>query len=329
MNRIFLTITHLFCILFSYGQKNIKKYYKYVNKAELAICDFEYEKASQYYEKAFSAHTPFIFDLYNASRVNVKFTKNYDLALKYAKILQERNFEISAVYSAIDPKDSLVIQRFKNIEDSIKPLVNKNLMLILDQMLEEDQKEAKTSQEQYEKCKIHHTNILKLAELKKEYGSLTEQKVGFYEYSPINIIMVHAAQNQMSPQELMLQDVLNGNINAENYMQYFDLYILNFGERTLYGTGWFDIYISNNILFINYPEDISKCNEARKKINIAETFEDYVKKAKYQYINGNFQMVTTCKTFMDEAELKQMMQEIDEEHQKGIYKREYVIREKK
>jgi len=327
MNRIFFTITLLFCILFSYGQKNIKKYYKYVNKAELAICDFEYEKASQYYEKAFNAHTPFIFDLYNASRLNIKFTKNFDLALKYAKILYERDF--GGIYYVIDTTDTFNIQRFKNLEDSIKPMVNKNLMLILNQMLEEDQKEGETPQEKYEKCKIHHTNFWKLFELKKEYGPFTEQKVGFFEYSPINIIMIHAAQNQMSPQELLLQDVLNGNVNAENYMYYFDLYILNLGERTLYGTGWFDIYIANNILFINYPDDVSKCNEARKKINVAETFEDYVKKAKYQYINGNFQMVTTSKTFMDEAELKQMMKEIDEEHQKGIYKREYVIRDKK
>lgn len=268
-----------------------------------------------------------MFDLYNAARLNIKFTKNFDLALKYAKILQERDF--GGIYYAIDPKDSMNIQRFKNMEDSIKPMVNKNLMLILDQMLEDDQKEVTTPQEQYENCKVHHTNFLKLFELTTEYGPLTEQKIGIYEYSPIDIIMIHAAQNQMSPQELMLQEVLNGNINAENYMRYFDLYIQNFGERTLYGTGWFDIYISDSILFINYPDDITKCNEARKKLNIAETWEDYVKKAKYQFLYGNFQMLTISKGFMDEGKVKMLMQEIDEEHQQGIYKREYIIRKNK
>jgi hypothetical protein len=48
MNRFFLIFTLLFCILFSQGQKNVKKYYEYVNKAELAICDFKYEKAFQH-----------------------------------------------------------------------------------------------------------------------------------------------------------------------------------------------------------------------------------------------------------------------------------------
>ncbi len=326
MNRFFLIFALLFCIIFVQGQKNVKKYYEYVNKAELAICEFKYEKASQYYEKAFNVHTPFMFDLYNAARLNIKITKNFDLALKYAKILQERNF--GGIYYAIDTSDTFNIQRFKNIEDSIKPMVNKNLMLILDQMLEEDQKEGTTPQEQYEKCRVHHTNFVKLFELTAEYGPLTEQKIGLYEYSPINIIMVHASQNQMSPQELMLQDVLNGNINAENYMQYLDLYILNFGERTLYGTGWFDIFVSDSILFINYPDDIAKCNEARKNLNIAETWEDYVKKAKYQFLYGNFQMLTISKGFMDEGKVKMLMQEIDEEHQQGIYKREYIIRKK-
>lgn len=327
MNRIFLTITLLFCILFSQGQKNVKKYYEYVNKAELAICDFKYEKASQYYEKAFHAHTPFTFDVYNAARLNIKFTKNFDLALKYAKILQERDF--AGIYYAIDTTDTFNIQRFKNLEDSIKPLVNKNLMLILDQMLEEDQKEATTPQEQYEKCMVHHTNFIKLFELKKEYGPFTEQKIGLYEYSPFQTILIHASQSQMSPQELLLEDVLNGNVNAENYMQYYDLYLENIGKTPCYGYGWTSIFISNDVMFIIYPDDINKTNCERKKINIAETWEDHVKKAKYQFLKGKFQIVPRANIFLDNEELKQMMKEIDEEHQKGIYKREYVIREKK
>ena len=305
----------------------MKKYYEYVNKAELAICDFKYENASQYYEKAFNTHTPFNFDLYNAARLNVKFTKNFDLAFKYAKILLERDF--GGIYYAIDTTDTFNIQRFKNLEDSIKPLVNKNLMLILEEMLEEDQKEATTPQEQYEKCRVHHTNFLKLFELTKEYGPLTEQKIGLYEYSPIHTILIHATQNQMSPKELLIQDVLNGNVYAENYMQYYDLYLENLGKSACYGYGWKSIFISNNILFIVYPDDIKKNNWERKKLNIAETWEDHVKKAKYQFLSGKFQIVPRANYMLDEEEVKKMMQEIDEEHQKGIYKREYVIREKK
>jgi hypothetical protein len=319
----------LFCFIFSYGQKNVKKYYEYVNKAELAICEFKYEKASRYYEKAFNAHTPFVFDLYNAACLNVKFTKNFDLALKYSRILQQRDFDIAAIYSIIDLKDSLIIQDFKNLKDSVKSLTNKNLKMILDQMLEEDQKQADTPQEEYDKHMIRHSNLFKLFELFEEYGPLTEQKVGFFDYSPIHTIMTHAAQNQMSPQELLLQDVLCGNINAENYMQYFDFYLEYLGKSSIYGYGWNPLFVCNGVLFIVHPDDINKTNNERKKINVAETWQEYVKKAKYQFLYGNFQMVPRVNLMMDDEEVKKMMQEIDEEHQKGIYKREYVIRESK
>ena len=326
MKRLLFSTTLLICIIFAFGQNDVKKYYKYVNKAELAICDFQYEKAAQYYEKAFNSHTPFTFDLHNAARLNIKFTKNFDIALQYAKILKERDF--GEIYYAIDTTDIFNFQRFKNVEDSVKPLVNKELMSILDQMLEEDQKQASTPQEMYEKCRVRRTNFVKLFELKKEYGPLTEQKIGLYEYSPIQTILVHAAQNQMSPQELLLQDVLDGNVYAENYMQYFDLYLENIGQSPRYGYGWFSIFISEDVLFIIYPDDIAKNNREREKINVAETWEDYVKKAKYQFLYGKFQIVPRNNYVTDEEKVKMMMQEIDEEHEKGIYKREYVIKQR-
>ncbi|HPZ04117.1 MAG TPA: hypothetical protein PLH70_08250 [Bacteroidales bacterium] len=323
MKRLIFLISFLFCIIFSFGQDNVKKYYEYVNKAELAICDFQYEKAAQYYEKAFNSHTPFAFDLYNAARLNIKFTKNFDIALQYAKILKERDSD--GIYYAIDATDTINMQRFKSVEDGVKPLVNKELMSILDQMLKEDQKQANTPQEKYEK---YQNIFVKLFELKKEYGPLTEQKIGLYEYSPIQTILIHAAQNQMSPQDLLLQDVLDGNVYAENYMHYFDLYLEYTGQTPRYGYGWFSIFISNDVLFIIHPDDIAKNNREREKINVAETWEDYVKKAKYQFLYGKFQIVPRSNYVTDEEEIKMMMQEIDEEHQKGIYKREYVVREK-
>ena len=329
MKHFISIVILLFCVSFSKGQNNTQKYFKYINKAELAICDFKYEKASQYYEKAFHAITPFCNDLFNATILNVKFTKKYDLALNYSRQLLQKDFEIGWVYRLIDSKDSLIALKFKSLEDTVKSQTNKNLKLILEEMLEKDQKEATTPQEKYEKCLVHHTNFIKLFELTKEYGTLTEQIVGIYEYSPIHIILVHAAQAQMSPQELLLQDVLNGKIYAENYIKYYDLYLENIGKPTRFGYGWNPIFISNDILFIVHPDNINKTNNERNKINIAETWEDYVKKAKYQFLNNNFQLFTRVNVMQDEEEVTKMMQEIDEEHQKGIYKREYVIREKK
>jgi len=328
MKKLLLGLLLSFIFIVCYAQSNPKKYYKYINKAELAICDFKYEKASQYYEKAFKAHTPFINDLFIATIINVKFTKKYNLSMKYSRTLLQRDFEIGWIYSDIAPDDSLIAKQFKILEDTFKSLTDKNLKIIFEEMLVEDQKKANTPQEKFDKSEVYHTNFIKLFELFNEYGPLTEQKMGLYEYSPIHIILIHSAQKQMSPKELLLNHILNGDVYAKNYMKYYDLYMENLGKPTIYYLGWHDIYIANDILFINYPNNIAQFNEERKKINMSETWEDYVKKVKYQFLNGNFNFYTTSKTFYEESELQKIIQEIDQEHQNGIFKREYIRREK-
>ena len=328
MKQFFTIILFLFCISFLQGQKNLQKYYQFINKAELAICDLKYEKASELYEKAFKEHTPFINDLFIATNINVKFTKKYNLSLNYAQILLQRDFEIGWIYRDIAPNDSLIAKQFKILEDTVRSLTNKNLKIIFEEMLVEDQKKANTPQEMYDKSEVYHTNFVKLFDLFNEYGSITEQKIGIYEYSPIHIILIHCAQNQMSPQELLLIHLLNGDVYVKNYMKYYDLYLEYINKPTIYYYGWRNLFIANDVLFINYPEDIEKFNEERQKINMSETWEDYLKKVKYQFLHKNFQFYNIVKTSYEETELQKIIQEIDQEHQKGIYKREYIRREK-
>lgn len=328
MKHFITIVILLFCVSFSKGQNNTQKYFKYINKAELAICDFKYEKASKYYEKAFKTHTPFINDLFNATILNVKYTKKYDLSIQYSRTLLQRDFEIGWIYKEIPIDDSLIALQLKNLEDTVKSLTDKNLIMVIAEMGVDDQK-YRTNYQEYERNKdIDSVNYFKLIELFSKKGYLTEENIGFFQGSPIHVIIIHTAQHKFNPQILLLKHVLVGDINTKLYMKYYDIYMEYIGEPTIYYLGWRDIYVSNNILFINYPENIVDFNEERKKINQSETWDDFIKKIKFQFLNKNFYFYTITETNYEDTVLQQKIQEIDEEHQKGIYKREYVIRKK-
>jgi hypothetical protein len=317
---LFLFFSFIFVIC--YSQNNPKKYYEYINKAELAICDFKYEKASQYYKKAFKAHTPFINDLVNATTLNVKFTKNYNLSLNYALILLQRDFEIGWIYRDIPPEDSLIAMQLKILEDTVTSLTDKNLISILEQMVIEDQMYRTNQLEKERNYQIDSINYYKLFELFNVKDLVTEKNAG--SFSQFKIILIHTSQQHMNPKILLIKNVMDGEFPIKQYMKIFDLYCENISEPSLYGTGWSDVYISNGILFINYPKNISHFNEERKKINMSETWEDYLKKVKYQFLYGNFQFYTRVEGYFEENVVEKHIQEIDQEHQNGIFKREYI-----
>lgn len=328
MKKLLLGLLLSFIFIVCYAQNNPKKYYEYINKAELAICDFKYEKASKFYEKAFKVHPPFINDLVNATRLNLKFTRNFNLSLKYSITLLQRDFEIDWAYEELPPKDSMITKQYKILKESVQSLTDKNLIKIIEEMGVDDQK-YRTNYEEYDKNRtIDSINYLKLIELFSKKGYLTEQNIGLFQHSPIKGILIHTAQHQFNPRNLLFKNVIDGDVNTILYMKSYDIYMQYLGEPTIYCMSWLDVYISNGILFINYPNNIAQFNEERKKINMSETWEDYVKKVKYQFLNGNFQFYTRVEGFYEGNEVEQLIQEIDQEHQKGIYKREYIRREK-
>lgn len=318
----FLTIILLLIFLNSNAQSNPKKYYDYINKAELAICDFKYEKASKLYEKAFKAHTPFISDLFNATILNTKFTKNYNLSLQYSRTLLQRDFEIGWIYREIAPEDSLIAKKFKILEDTVTSLTNQNLISMLEQMIVEDQKYRLGERNNCKIMEVDLNNFLKIIDLNREFGPLNELKIGFH-YSYMTLLL-HFTQNLYSPKDLLLNSVINGDFNIKKYIELYDIYMEKMGNPITYGRSWGQVYSVDNILIINYPYNIKLINEERKKINMSETWEDYVKKVKYQFINGNFNFYSRIEGYYEEKEVEKLIQEIDQEHQKGIYKREYI-----
>lgn len=66
--------TFLFALLLFYGismgqnsipKKNIKQYNHWINLAELAVCDQNFENASIYYDEAFKYHRPYAQDVFS------------------------------------------------------------------------------------------------------------------------------------------------------------------------------------------------------------------------------------------------------------------------
>ena len=77
----------LLCLMLSacccIAQKaNLQSYYYWINQAELAICDSNYQKASDCYHQAFAYNKPFSRDAYFAFKLNYKYTNNIERAIE-------------------------------------------------------------------------------------------------------------------------------------------------------------------------------------------------------------------------------------------------------
>lgn len=105
-------ITCIYTLLLStavFAQVNPLDYYKYTNRAELAICDSNFADALKYYQQAFAINTknPFYCDVYNAFCASMD-TKEYTLAEKYFQQLRrlsisnEQLEELSKIYTDKD-----------------------------------------------------------------------------------------------------------------------------------------------------------------------------------------------------------------------------------
>ena len=78
--RFFVTFICFFVFLFTLqaqSKKNIRQYYYWINQAELAICDSNYQQASDCYQTAFAIQRPFVRDAHFAFKLHTEYL--YDL----------------------------------------------------------------------------------------------------------------------------------------------------------------------------------------------------------------------------------------------------------
>ncbi len=129
-------------VCLSWGQNNPKKYYEYVNKAELACLQMSDnhhwgQKAAGYYEKAFAANRPFSKDLRNYLSLYVNNKQGrWDVALECACILAQRGMLWPQWYDA----DTAFQRTAYLIKDTTRVITDPELAAALDALRARDQR---------------------------------------------------------------------------------------------------------------------------------------------------------------------------------------------
>lgn len=320
---------------YSYGQDSLFQYYKYVNKAELAICKGHYEKASKLYNKAFSHRQPFARDLSYSFIINYKYVNNVDFAIRDFHWLAKRGIGDLSGYIEDTLKYAVIWNHMKNIVDTTELTINTDLVNRLEKMREDDQSVRARSYDNDDMwfknvSRTDSINLLKVKELYKDFSPINEYTAKTI--APLNLILLHAGWLGFDPEEIWLEEVKKGNIDARTYMQLRDVCKTEIIDKQkginsnpIYGTSFTHFVVINNTLFIYEPENIEEINRNRKAINVSETWNDYLKKNLYvlKSKNPDFmffprkQLVNTDIS-MEEFE-KQKKEEIDTKKVKGRY----------
>lgn len=299
-----IKIIGLFITLFSIlingsSQNNIQLYYENVNKAELAICDSNFNEAAHFYANAFSYESPFNKDLIIANNISLIIC-NYEKILNYAILLKQRGYNISIYPDSIDQS---YYSKLKVIFDTTKDISNHILQCEIDSLQHEDQrirKDGNYRKNLIENRRIDSINYSNLIILLNTVFSKNEKIVDQNVYNTIHLIFIHNLNEykdslvyDVNPQNILMNAVINGLFDAREYAQIYDYYQARIDARNsntttmFYGMCSLANHIINNTLFIYYPSNIEELNKNRKAIYL-ESYNDYTKKIINQFYSPKF-----------------------------------------
>lgn len=323
---LILTVANLFA-----QSKLLKQYYYWINQAELAICDSNYQKASDCYDKAFSYHRPFGKDASLAFTVNHQYANNIERCLDCFKYLAQLG-DKAEWYVDDTIQEANLWKHLKNISDTTQCLTNPDLAAALQEICETDQavrrQEFDDGTAALAACrKVDSVNLLKLKEIYKTFPEINDYTA---DGSPLRLdaFFVHVSRAFLfDPKTILLKDVRRGNIPADQYIRMEDIwrciYIdpqLGKENTTIYGTNPGYIFMIDSVAFFLEPDNIKKINKERKKIGLSETWADFIKKAKYAYTHDTeFHFVPRSRLHYQAEEIKELVKAIDSGEQKGFY----------
>lgn len=289
MNRFSLICTLLFCIILSQGQNNVRSYYKYVNKAELAICKSKYLVASKYYEKAFQTGICFYKDLKNAFTVDYKYTEKVSNALIYTHKLAQRGFYAPLIDSV---KYSKLYAQIKQIQDTTQIIYDRSLLKQLDTLTIIDQSYRKNGFA-YKVENRHITDSLDLINYNAwlSFYNIADESVrqtlGIYFFSTPVLLLRHNIPFQRFPEELLWKQVQNGYIDVRDYLEIYGVYIGTFGtiqQQEIHAKIPFcGGSIANKTFFGLY---LKKDSPKLRKTIYLNSPKDEMKKYIYQFYHG-------------------------------------------
>lgn len=285
------------------GQENLKKYYKWTNKAELSICDSAIVDAAKYYKKAFK-HKKYAFakDYYNAficaaMTYDKKAVQKYYVGLRQFDYNTERSLKTKTA-SYISPVD------WKALTDiSVELVVDTIYRKKLDDLLELDQAirhwastKGRPGYYSTNADTIQYIDSINLKDLKEtiiNYGFPSEDKVGAEKsilQHPYYLIIKHNQMwNRLLGGDILKEAVISGKIHPNTYSELYDYMYDNF-TTNLYGDSvtanehyvYFPTFMVNNTILTAYYPNEKEINQFRAGIYLC-TLDEARKKTAFQF----------------------------------------------
>lgn len=324
-----------------HSQENVEVYYQMINKAELALCNAQYAKAGKFYEQAFENKKPFWCDLYNAALLNYLHLHNIPNVIEYYYLMVKMNNFSYTWFFDDTLENSQFYHILKTIEDTTSKGWNDNLRNGIEKIMKDDQEaRSKCVSLNDEACwqevkRIDSINWAKLQRLYKEYGEISEYSVGYLTMSGLWGLFLHYYKGLgVNPEDFLLDEVHSGNYDVREYANLIDIcrgspishnVTGDFLPEKEYATGLENYFLLNNTFFILDPTDIKLINKNRKEVGWDETWEDFIIKARYSFMQkGSAIRIYSVQKVSygeedDAKEEQDMIQKIDNKEIKGSY----------
>ena len=333
----FIHLSFLLVLLsqITYAQSIVRQYNDWINQAELAICDSNYQRASDCYHSAFAVKRANIRDAHFAFILNHLYNYNLERACEAFHFLVQAGDKAYDEYGPYLDDTTTFMELWncmKIISDTTKSLVDTNLYSALEQIRQDDQSVRAVCYESDELAsaaiwRTDSANYQKTQQIFKQYKEIDEYNSGCAVM--LSAVFIHFARWRLTTPEIYYEKMVkNGKLGAANYMQNYDYCyhaIYKADENTTFGTSPSYIYVINHTFFIRHPENIKKIDRNRQKLNVAETWEDYAKKMMYVYqSDSQFRFYPRQMMFYGDQDVQEQMEKderarFDSGEIKGVY----------
>ena len=279
---------------------DISEYYKYVNKAEMAIVKGDYKNASDLYYKAFEKHYPLFEDLLNSNKIDkklafdsVKFQKQIILWRKISYTTTTAKEFLQGVYSFYPELDSNLVLSYEHIIDTVKFVARRNdkLKKQIDSLYKKDQDIRINRVSRSEFIKADSSNYYELLSL-IENNTVNFNTVGVNSMQNIYTMLYHQSRYNFTEWiPVIYKQVLNGNFPNKKFAELIDNHLLfNFSSNLdssafayKYGYALYDKYIIPQGVISQ--QNIEKINKRRAKIMLDDIISQQ-KKQVWNFRNG-------------------------------------------
>ena len=296
MKKIVISLFCIFCAWITKAE-DLQYYYKYINKAELSICNNNYAKALKLYAKAFSKkEIVFDKDYHNAFLCSY-YLQDTALMKNYFFKLRQRACDFTDFTNRLDSTQKQNFYLFYNKYKDVEPITDKSYNHFLDSLFKEDQEVRSRNYNLPYAQRIElirsadSANFLGLVYLQNKYGFMNPSNVNFYTPAKDFMIMLHALccfdttiANQAFQHltTVYKKAVIDGKFNAFQYADLFDRSTENtilseiYHKQRIYKLSVNDI---DDTLYIPIYDNEKEINHLRQQIYIEPLANTRVKVA--------------------------------------------------